>query len=284
MWSTRPVASFASDVVGGVRREDVPGRVGGSALPGVLVLACTHLMNTADSTYPARLDGQLDPTVSRWKWLIKWLLVIPHYIVLAFLWVAAVVLTVIAGFAILFSGRYPRWIFDFNLGVMRWTWRVSFYAISAFGTDRYPPFTLKETADYPATLTVDYPQQLSRGLVLIKWWLLALPHYLVVAVFAGGWAFAGSNDWRSGGGGGLISLLAVVAGVILLVRGRYPRDLFSFLMGLNRWCYRVLAYAMLMRDEYPPFRLDTGGPDPGTAPPPATAPTPWQPTQSAPVR
>ncbi|MEO8750096.1 MAG: DUF4389 domain-containing protein [Allobranchiibius sp.] len=241
-------------------------------------------MNTADRTYPARLDGQLDPSVSRWKWLIKWLLVIPHYVVLAFLWIAAAVLTVIAGFAILFSGRYPRWIFDFNLGVIRWTWRVSFYAISAFGTDRYPPFTLKEVADYPATFTVDYPQHLSRGLVLIKWWLLALPHYLVVAVFAGGWAFAGGNGWRSGGGGGLISLLAVVACVILLVRGRYPRDLFSFLMGLNRWCYRVLAYAMLMRDEYPPFRLDSDGRDPGTVPPPAASPTPTQPTQSVPIR
>lgn len=102
--------------------------------------------------------------------------------------------------------------------------------------------------------------------MLVKWWLLALSQYLVVAVFAGGWAFGRSNGWRSAGGGGLISLLAVVVGVILLVRGRYPRDLFSFLMGLNRWCYRVLAYAMLMRDEYPPFRLDAGGPDPGTVP------------------
>jgi len=90
-------------------------------------------MDTADRTYPARLDGQLDPSLNRWKWLIKWLLVIPHVVVLAFLWIAAVCLTFIAGFAILFSGRYPRGIFNFNLAVMRWTWRVSFYAISAFG-------------------------------------------------------------------------------------------------------------------------------------------------------
>jgi hypothetical protein len=240
-------------------------------------------MDTADRTYPARLDGHLDPRVSRWKWLIKWLLVIPHVVVLAFLWMAAVLLTIAAGFAILFTGRYPRGIFDFNLGVMRWTWRVSFYAFSAFGSDRYPPFTLKENGDYPATFTVDYPQHLSRGLVLVKWWLLALPHYLVVAVFAGGWVFGGSNGWRSAGGGGLISLLAVIAGVILLVRGRYPRDLFTLVMGLNRWCYRVLAYAMLMRDEYPPFRLDTGGTDPGSVhtPPPRPA---SQPTTFAPVR
>ncbi|MGX7680322.1 DUF4389 domain-containing protein [Jatrophihabitans sp. DSM 45814] len=238
-------------------------------------------MDVVDRSYPARLDGHLDQGLSRWKWLIKWLLVIPHLVVLLVLWFAAVLFTAVAGIAILFTGCYPRAIFEFNLGVMRWTWRVSFYAVSAFGTDRYPPFTLKESSHYPATFTVDYPEHLSRGLVLVKWWLLALPHYLVVAVFAGGWVFGGNNGWRSAGGGGLISLLAVIAGVILLVRGRYPRDLFTLVMGLNRWCYRVLAYAMLMRDEYPPFRLDIGGTDPGSV---STPPPTLMPIAFAPVR
>jgi Domain of unknown function (DUF4389) len=221
-------------------------------------------MTADDRTYPARLDGHLDPHLSRWLWLVKWLLVIPHIVVLAFLWLALTFLTIVAGFAILFTGRYPRGIFDFNVGVMRWTWRVSFYAISAFGTDRYPPFTLRPDADYPATFTVAYPANLSRGLVLVKWWLLALPQYLIVGFFAGGWGLGWSGGWRSASGGGLISLLAVIAGVILLIRGRYPRSIFDFVMGMNRWCYRVLAYAALMRDEYPPFRLDTGGTDPGS--------------------
>jgi hypothetical protein len=229
-------------------------------------------MDTVDRTYPARLDGHLDPGLNRWRWVVTLILVIPHLIVLVLLWTAALVLTVVAGVAILITGRYPRGIFDFNLGVMRWTWRVSFYAIGAFATNRYPPFTLKERADYPATFTVDYPQHLSRGLVLVKWWLLALPQYVVVAVFTGGWVIGGDGGWRTAGGGGLISLLAVIAGVILLVRGRYPRDLFSLVMGLHRWSYRVLAYAMLMRDEYPPFRLDSGGTDPGSVAPP-TPPT-----------
>jgi hypothetical protein len=169
------------------------------------------------------------------------------------------VLTVVAGFAILFTGKYPRGIFDFNVGVMRWTWRVSFYAINAFATDRYPPWSLRPDSSYPADLSIDYPQQLSRGLVLIKWWLLALPQYLIVAVFAGGWGFG----WTARSGGvGLIALLAVIAAATLLFTGRYPRPLFDFVMGLNRWCYRVLGYVTLMTDEYPPFRLDPGGSEP----------------------
>ena len=229
--------------------------------------------------YPARLDGHLDPAVSRWLWLVKWLLVIPHLVVLFFLWCAVSVLTVVAGFAILFTGRYPRAIFDFNVGVMRWTWRVSFYGLSAFGTDKYPPFSLQPDPSYPADFTVDYPQRLSRGLVLIKWWLLALPQYLIVAIFAGGWEFGRNAAWRVTGGGGLIALLAVIAVIILAVSGRYPQRIFNLVMGLNRWCYRVLAYAALMRDEYPPFRLDTGGTDPGhlsplPAGPPAPQPAP----------
>ncbi len=234
-------------------------------------------MYTVDRSYPARLEGRLDPGLSRWLWLVKWILVIPHLVVLALLWIAVVPLTAVAGIAILVNGRYPRPIFDLVVGVVRWSWRVSFYAFSTLGTDRYPPFTLAERPDQPATFGVSYPEHLSRGLVLVKWWLLAFPQYLVVAVFTGGWVLGGNSDARTGGG--LIALLTLIAAVVLLVRGRYPRELFSFLMGLNRWCYRVLAYALLLTDDYPPFRLDTGGSDPGTVPVEPTGA--WQPAGAA---
>jgi hypothetical protein len=223
------------------------------------------------SVYPLRLQGRLDSPLSRWLWLFKWLLLIPHLIVLFFLWIAFVAVSVVAFFAILFTGRYPRAIFDFNVGVLRWSWRVGFYSYSALGTDRYPPFTLADAPGYPARLEVEYPQSLSRGLVLIKWWLLALPQYLVVGVFVGGtWGglnlVNGHGTWTSAAG--LIGLLVFIAGVVLLFAGRYPKAIFNFVLGMNRWVYRVVAYAALMTDAYPPFRLDMGSqePTPDSAP------------------
>ena len=204
---------------------------------------------TRTPSYPVTLDGRIDEPLSRWLWLVKWLLAIPHFIVLAFLWLAFIVVMVIAFFAILFTGRYPRGLFGFNVGVLRWTWRVSFYSYSANGTDRYPPFSLAEEPDYPATLDIPHPEHLSRGLVLVKWWLLAIPHLVIIAIFA---------SEAQVTGGGLIGVLVLVSAVYLLVTGRPFRETFDFILAMNRWVYRVIAYVTLIRDEYPPFRLEPG--------------------------
>ena len=188
-------------------------------------------------------------------WLVKWLLAIPHFAVLVILWIAFVVVTIAAGFAILFTGRYPAPLFEFANGVLRWNWRVAFYANGVLGTDSYPPFTLART-DHPATFEVSAPSTLSRWKVLVKSWLLALPHLIIVSLATGGtWA-----AWTGGAGEAvsLLGLLLLVAAVILLFTGVYRLGLFNLLMGAHRWMYRVFAYTALMRDEYPPFRLDQG--------------------------
>jgi hypothetical protein len=201
----------------------------------------------ANQPYPVTLIGELTIPPARGWWLIKIILLIPHIIILPFLWAAFIIVWIIAFFAILFTTKFPRSLFDFNVGVLRWTWRVGFYSYEALGTDKYPPFTLK-SVDYPADLQVEYPEKLSRGLVLVKWWLLAIPHYIIVAIFQG-W---GGDQ---GGAPGLVFVLAIIAGFVLLFTGKYPESIFKLVIGMDRWSYRVCAYAALMTDEYPPFRL-----------------------------
>jgi hypothetical protein len=218
--------------------------------------------------YPVHVRVDPHPAASRWLWVVKWLLLVPHVVVLVFLWLAFLVLSIVALVAIELTGHYPRSIFDFNVGVLRWTWRVEYYGYGVLATDRYPPFTLQDVPDYPAHLDVTYPEHLSRGLALVKWWLLALPQYVVVSVLVGTgtWlVMTWDERWRLVWGGGLVGILVLVAAAALLLTGRYPGSVHDLLVGLHRWVLRVSAYAALMTDEYPPFRLDQGPDEPAPA-------------------
>ncbi|MDT5258756.1 MAG: hypothetical protein QOD10_3836 [Mycobacterium sp.] len=191
---------------------------------------------------PVRVRGGIDAP-SRRLWLVKWcVLAVPHYPILILLYLVYPLLTIVAGVAILFTGRYPRPIFEFNVGVLRWSWRVMNYRFPMNTTDKYPPFTLASRDDYPGDLEVDYPEHLTKSAVLVKWWLLGLPQILLC------WAMEP-----------LLQLLCVTNAVWLLCKGTINRGMFDLLMGIVRWRYRVAVYVSFMRDEYPPFQLDLGG-------------------------
>jgi hypothetical protein len=191
-------------------------------------------MSAAGQAYPLVFDVEYPERLSRLLIFVKWLLALPHWIILYGLGVLVGAITFVAWFAILFTGRYPRELFD--LVVKSWRWQANVAAYVGLMRDEYPPFSWEE-GRYPVRFQVEYPERLSRLLIFVKW-LLALPHYIVLFLL------------------GLVAYLAwIVAWWAILITGRFPRALFDFLVGLGRWNWRVQAYTNLLRDEYPPFSL-----------------------------
>lgn len=186
------------------------------------------------SQYPLRLDVEYPHELNRWLPLVKWLLAIPHLLIVYALVNVASVIAFIAFFAILFTTKYPQSLFEFVVNIYRW--QANTHAYLLLMRDEYPPFTW-EPGQYPVTFEVDYPTELNRWLPLIKW-LLAVPHY-VALFFLGLAAFA----------------VLIVAFFAILFTQQYPRGMFDFVVGVLRWGNRVTAYTYLMRDEYPPFSL-----------------------------
>ena len=181
--------------------------------------------------YPARLEVDYPERLNRLTTLLRPILAIPVFI-LASLLVAVVIPTVLM---LLFRRKYPRWWFDFNVELTRFQSRVNAYTWLL--TDRYPSTDEQQSVH----VEVDYPDaatELSRWLPLLKW-LLALPHYIVLALFSY-----------------LTFPVVLIAWVGILVTGRYPRELFILMVGYGRWNLRVGAYTtLLVTDRYPPFRL-----------------------------
>ena len=191
-------------------------------------------MSTAETIYPLVFDVEYPERLSRWLIFVKWLLAIPHLIILYALMAVAQVITVVAWFAILFTGRYPKGLFDFVVGINRWQNNVDAYVLLL--RDDYPPFSLS-AGQYPGTFHIEYPGRLSRLLIFFKW-LLIIPHLIVLVLL-------GIVYW----------ITLVIAWFAILFTARYPKPLFNFGVGLLRWGARINAYYMLMRDDYPPFSL-----------------------------
>jgi Domain of unknown function (DUF4389) len=191
---------------------------------------------TAAPDYPARFSVEYPERLSRWKIFVKWLLAIPHLIIVYLLQAVASVMVLIAFFAILFTKRWPRGMFDFMVQIQRWTLNVTAYSITLM-RDEYPPFGGDE-GGYPLRLELDYDDNLSRWMIFVKW-LLVIPH-LIILLFL------------------YVAAVVVVfiAFFAILFTARYPRGMFDFVEGTLRWWIRVQAYApWLMTDRYPPFSL-----------------------------
>jgi uncharacterized protein DUF4389 len=206
-----------------------------SRVNDVILHARRNPLNDSDLSHPRlKYDVPYPGELSRWLIFVKWLLVIPHLIVLAFLGLAMAVTTFIAWFAILITGNYPEGLWSFAKMVLIWQARVSAY--TGLMRDEYPPFSTSEP--YPLTFDLDYPQSLSRMMIFIKW-LLVIPH-LIALYFLGMVA----------------SFITFIAFFAILFTKRYPESLFNFSVGYQRWSYRVQTYYMLMTDDYPPFTLN----------------------------
>jgi hypothetical protein len=143
------------------------------------------------------------------------------------------VTSVLSWFAILFTGRYPRGLWDLAKMYMRW--RANVVAYVALLRDEYPPFG---TEPYPVTFDVEYPEQSNRWSVAFRL-ILAIPQFLVLVVVLLAWV-----------------VTVIIAWFAILFTGRYPQGLYGFGVGVQRWTLRVQAYLFLMRDEYPPFSLE----------------------------
>ena len=189
-----------------------------------------------------RLQIEYPQQLSRLHLLLKtflgWLyVVIPHMIILYIYGILAAVVTIIAFFAILFTGKYPQGLFSFVVGYHRWGTRVTAYAFY-FMTDNYPPFSTG--GDHALTLEVEYPERLSRVKVLLKvflgWLYVGIPHGIALFFYSLAVLVVIFISWWS-----------------ILIFGKFPQGFFGFVVGLLRWNLRVNVYLYLLRDEYPPF-------------------------------
>lgn len=189
---------------------------------------------TPSEPFPVRYDVEYPESLNRWLVLVKWLLAIPHFLIVSALGQVLQVLVLIAFFTILFTKKWPEGMFKFAVGIMRW--QANTYAYAGLLRDEYPPFSL-DAGQYPLTLEIDYPESMSRWLIFVKW-LLVIPN-LIAFFFVAIAAF----------------VVFIIAFFAILFTGKYPRNLFDFTVGAGRWGQRMNAYIYLMTDRYPPFSL-----------------------------
>jgi hypothetical protein len=187
----------------------------------------------AEPDYPVRLTIAHQEEYSRFMPLVKWLLAFPHYVALIFLGIAAFFVLVISWFAVLITGRYPRGLWDFMIGVLRWSNRVNTYIYLM--VDPYPPFSLDDDPNYPTRLEADYPERVERWRPLVAW-LLAIPYLIIAGILVY-----------------LAYILAFFAFFTILFARTFPKGMFDIAEVGLRWQLRGSAYACWLTTRYPPW-------------------------------
>ena len=190
----------------------------------------------APADYPVQYEVEMQEEYHRFLPLIKWLLVIPHLIVILFLGIGVFLAKIIAFFAVLFTAQYPRGLFDYELGVRRWLARVGAYM--GLLRDEYPPFSLGEEPQYGVHLRIDYPERVERWRPFFAF-ILAIPYLFVTAVL-----------------GYVAAACVVIAFFAILFTKKVPAGLGRLIIIAGRWQNRGNAYAGYMSVVYPPWDLD----------------------------
>jgi Na+/H+ antiporter NhaC len=190
----------------------------------------------AGAPYVVNGDVQRQESYTRFLPLIKWLLVIPHFLVLTVLYIGVFVAWIIAFFAVLITGRFPQGLWTFIVGTFRWSWRAMAYYLLM--TDRYPPFSFDDLTDYPARFDVEYPERVARWRPLVHW-LLVIPYSIIAYIL-----------------GLILYILVFVAFWVILFTKKFPEGLFDLTRGFMLWQFRASAYGGFLVTRYPPFTLD----------------------------
>jgi hypothetical protein len=185
--------------------------------------------------YPADLQIEYPESANRLTTFFRMILIIPVQIILSLVTYAISNLFMALMLMILFRKKYPRWWFDWNFGITRFSMRVISYGLLLLQV--YP----STDEDQGVNVKLVYPdaeRELSRGLPLVKW-LLAIPHYIVLMFL-----------WIA------VMVVTFIAWFAILFTGKYPRGMYDFVVGVLRWSLRVEAYTVLLTtDKYPPFSL-----------------------------
>ena len=191
---------------------------------------------TGDRVYPVSAAADLQESYVRFLPLVKWLLLIPHYFALFFLAIGAAVVAFISFFAVLFTGSYPRGMWDYMVGFYRWTLRVTAYLLLM--TDRYPPFSLATSEDDNVFLSAEYPPSVERWRPFVAW-LLIIPYLIIASLLLA-----------------VAQICSILAFFTIIFTKRIPEGIFDIMrVGLN-WQMRANFYSYWLYTEYPPFSWD----------------------------